>query len=92
MNRVTAVQARRTALGAVPLRVDQRRAAVARRLFYDLCVIAGHPRSWPGVINCPADFGLAYTGVFYAGERPLAMFSYRASGCESLRLRTRPLR
>ena len=71
----------------VKLSVTQRRAPLARRLYYDLCVIVGHPGHLPsGMINCPADFGLVYSGVFYAAGRKLASFTYYASGCESVAL------
>lgn len=68
------------------LSVTQRRAPVVRTLFHDMCVIVGHPAPLPGIVNCPADYGLTYSGVFYAGNRKLATFSYRASGCQYLSL------
>jgi hypothetical protein len=69
-----------------PLSVTQRRAKLVRRLYYDLCVIVGHPDHPPlgSAISCPADFGLVYAGVFYAGDRKLAAFSYAASGCQGV--------
>jgi hypothetical protein len=72
----------------VRLSVTQRSAPLVRRLYDDLCVIVGHPYHLPpgAVISCPADFGLTYTGVFYAAGRKLASFSYAASGCESITL------
>jgi hypothetical protein len=70
------------------LLATERRAPVARRLYYDMCAIAGHPAHLPpnAAISCPADFGLSYRGVFYTPSRPLAVFSYAASGCSSLSL------
>jgi hypothetical protein len=72
----------------VRLSVTQRSAPLVRRLYDDLCVIVGHPYHLPpgALVNCPADFGLAYTGAFYAAGRKLAGFSYAASGCESITL------
>ena len=74
--------------GVAPLSVTQRHAVIVRRLYYDFCVIVGHPAHLsPGTeIHCPADFGLVYQGVFYAGDRKLAAFTYGASGCQSIRL------
>jgi hypothetical protein len=70
----------------VPLSVTQSYAAIVRRLYYDFCVIAGHPANLPPgtKFSCPADFGLVYQGVFYAGDRKLAAFKYAASGCQSI--------
>jgi hypothetical protein len=75
----------------VRLSVTQRRAPLVRRLYYDLCVIVGHPDHLPsGPISCPADFGLVYSGVFYAADKKLASFSYDASGCQSVALYVGP--
>jgi hypothetical protein len=76
----------------VRLSVTQRDAPLVRRLYDDLCVIVGHPDHVPPgtVISCPADFGLAYSGVFYEAGRKLASFSYRASGCQSIALSVGP--
>jgi hypothetical protein len=96
VDRVTAVAIRRTVALHEPgdwgaLSVTQRRASLARRLFFDLCVIVGHPDHFRGtVMSCPADVGVVYRGVFYGGSRELATFVYWASGCESLQLTAGP--
>jgi hypothetical protein len=88
--RVTVVQVHRTMTIAGPgvgsLSVTQRHAALVRRLYYDFCVVVGHPANLPPSteINCPDDFGLVYRGVFYAGDRKLAAFRYAASGCRQI--------
>jgi hypothetical protein len=78
--------------GSPELSVTQRRAPLVRRLYYDLCVTVGHPDHLPpgAVVNCPADFGLVYSGVFYAADRKLASFSYEASGCQGIDLSVGP--
>ena len=75
-----------TGPGAASLSVTQRNATLARKLYYDFCVIVGHPATLPPEINCPAAFDLEYDGVFYAGNRKLAAFEYAASGCQSIQL------
>jgi hypothetical protein len=69
-----------------PVSVIQRRAPLVRRLYRDVCVLVAHPSHWPpGVaVNCPADSGLIYSGVSYAGTRKLAVMNYRPTGCASL--------
>jgi hypothetical protein len=88
----SAVQVRRTVQlrypGFRPLLVTQRNRAVVRRWFHDVCDIMGHPYLPPSgsVWSCPNDVGLAYEGVFYAGNRRVAVLTYLASGCEGLTL------
>ena len=90
VTRPTVVQVHRTValarLSLRPLSITQRRAKLVRRLYYDLCVIVGHPDSPPpgSAISCPADFGLVYKGVFYARHRKLAAFTLLASGCQTV--------
>ncbi len=90
------MQVRRIEALAVPgreaLSVTQHHAAVVRRLYFEMCVIVGHPYHVPpgSTLSCPDDFGLSYRGVFYAGEKTLAVFSYAASGCEALSLSVGP--
>ena len=69
-----------------PVSAIQRRAPLVRMLYRDVCVLMAHPNHWPkGVaVNCPADLGLVYRGVFYAGTRRLAVMTYRPTGCPSL--------
>jgi hypothetical protein len=62
--------------------VTQRKAAVVRALFGDLCNAVTHPYTSKQVIRCPADFGASYLGTFYDGTRVLATFTYAASGCQ----------
>ena len=71
-----------------PVSVIQRRAPLVRRLYSDVCLLVAHPDHWPkGVsVNCPADFGVLYRGVFYAGTRKVAMLTYMPTGCPSLGL------
>jgi hypothetical protein len=71
-----------------PLLVTQRNPAVVRRWFHDVCDIMGHAYLPPSGSDwsCPADIGLAYQGVFYAGNRTVAVLTYLASGCEGLTL------
>jgi hypothetical protein len=94
--RPSVVQVRRTVRLATSMRgillATERRAAVVRRLYYDVCVIAGHPAHLPpnAAISCPADFGLTYRGVFGTGNRTLAIFTYSASGCNGLELDVGP--
>ena len=69
-----------------PVSVIQRRAPLVRRLYRDVCVLVAHPSHWPAgvAVNCPADSGLIYSGIFYAGTRKLAVMTYRPTGCPSL--------
>ncbi len=69
-----------------PVSVIQRHAPLVRRLYRDVCMLVAHPDHWPkGIaVNCPADIGLVYKGVFYAGTRKLAVMTYRPTGCSSL--------
>ena len=88
--RPSVVQVRRTVPPArsnsVLALATERRAAVARRLYDNVCVIAGHPAHMPpgATLSCPADDGLTYQGVFYMRRRTLAAFTYGASGCNAL--------
>jgi hypothetical protein len=73
--RVTAVQVRRDPLW-VPLPPANPSVAAVRRLYHDFCAIAGHPTDMaPGDI---AGGTPLYLGVFYAGDRQLATFSYES--------------
>jgi len=56
--------------------------ATVRALFRDFCQILSHKDNSTGMISCPNDIGLAYSGTFYDGTRPLASYTYAASGCE----------
>jgi hypothetical protein len=58
--------------------------ALARALFGQFCAAVGHAGAVQGVVHCPADFEISYSGTFYDGTRPLAKFVYGASGCQTL--------
>jgi hypothetical protein len=64
----------------------QRKTALVRALFNDLCKITAHPNASSRPVDCPADFGQSYTGTFYDGNRELATFTYGASGCQTVHL------
>ena len=74
-----------THLGA--LSQTQTDPAKVRALFSDFCQVISHPDSSGNrVIPCPNDFGIAYNGTFYAGDRVLATYAYTASGCQVITL------
>jgi hypothetical protein len=60
----------------------QRDATLVRALFGQLCAVVGDASAAKGIVHCPADFGISYTGTFYHGSRTLAKFVYGASGCQ----------
>jgi hypothetical protein len=64
----------------------QRKAPLVRALFSDFCKVTARPYVPSKPIECPASFGLAYTGTFYDGNRELATFSYGAGGCQTVHL------
>jgi hypothetical protein len=66
------------------LRTTQDKTALVRALFSQLCHAIGHAATQKGVVHCPADFGISYSGTFYDGSRPLAKFVYGASGCQTV--------
>jgi hypothetical protein len=91
VNQATMVTIRRTMDVVEPTRAGavattQRKTAVARALFSDLCKVVDHPYTAKGPMHCPIAFGLAYTGTFYDGKRLLATFTYAASGCQNVRV------
>jgi hypothetical protein len=73
-----------TRLGA--LQVTQTNPATVRALFRDFCQIVSHKVTSAGLSHCPMAIGLSYGGTFYAGNRPLANYTYAASGCEVVSL------
>jgi hypothetical protein len=75
--RVTAVQVRRDPLWA-PLPPAHPSVAAVRRLFHDFCVIAGHPSGGTVPGSYSAKLTPLYRGVFYAGDKQLATFSYES--------------
>jgi len=91
VNQATTVTIHRSMDSVEPARAGavattQRKTALVRALFTDLCKVVAHPYPVKAGINCPMDFGLAYTGTFYDGNRKLAAFSYGASGCQNVRV------
>jgi hypothetical protein len=66
------------------LRTTQDKTALVRALFSQLCSAIGHAATQKGVVHCPADFGISYSGTFYDGSRALAKFVYGASGCQTV--------
>jgi hypothetical protein len=91
VNQATTVTIRRTMDTVEPthagaVATTQRKTAVARALFSDLCQVVAHPYTTKGPLHCPIAFGLAYTGTFYDGKRALATFTYGASGCQNVRV------
>ena len=66
------------------LNTTQHNAALVRALFGQLCNAVAHATPVKGIVHCPADFGISYSGTFYDGTRALARFVYGASGCETV--------
>jgi len=66
------------------LSMTQHNAALVRALFGQFCSAVGHAATATGMVHCPADFGISYTGTFYDGSRALATFVYGASGCQTV--------
>ncbi len=64
----------------------QRHATKVRALFGDFCAAIAHADIPQPPIDCPADFGISYTGTFYDGQRTLATFVYNVGGCPRLQL------
>jgi hypothetical protein len=66
------------------LSTTQDKTALVRALFSQFCNAIGHAATAKGVVHCPADFGISYSGTFYDGSRTLAKFVYGASGCQTV--------
>jgi len=64
----------------------QHNAALVQALFGQICAAIRHPSASKGLVHCPADFGISYTGTFYDNRQPLAKFVYSASGCQTVSL------
>lgn len=73
-----------TRMGA--LTTTQHDATLVRALFGQFCAAVAHAETASGTAQCPAVPGIAYTGTFYDGSRPLATFVYGASGCQTVHL------
>ena len=71
-----------TRMGA--LSMTQHKTALVRALFGQFCSAVGHAVTEKGMVHCPADFGISYSGTFYDGSRTLAKFVYGASGCQTV--------
>jgi len=67
--------------------MTQRKPTLVRALFGDFCALVSHPYRGNHPMDCPAAFGVDYTGTFYAvGQRKLATFVYGASGCQTVQI------
>jgi hypothetical protein len=66
------------------LNMTQRKPALVRAMFGDLCKIVADAYVPKTPVHCPAAFGLNYSGTFYDGQRKLATFSYGATGCQTV--------
>jgi hypothetical protein len=71
---------------AAALSKTQRDATLVRALFGQLCAAVGDASTAKGMLHCPADFGISYTGTFYDGSQTLAKFVYGATGCQVVSL------
>ena len=90
VNQATSVTVHRTMHLVDPIRVGalgmtQHHVALVRALFGQFCDAIAHAAT-RGIVHCPADFGVSYSGTFYDGSRPLARFVYGASGCQTVSL------
>jgi hypothetical protein len=91
VNQATVVTIHRTMRLVEPARVGpytmtQRKPTLVRAIFSDFCKLVAHPYRSNRPVNCPAAFGLDYSGTFYAGQRKLATFVYGASGCQTVQV------
>jgi hypothetical protein len=91
VNQATSVTVHRTMHLVDPIRVGalsttQHHAALVRALFGQFCDAIAHAAAARGIVHCPADFGVSYSGTFYDGSLPLARFVYGASGCQTVSL------
>ena len=68
------------------LSTTQTDPAKVRALFTQLCDAVGHAYTTKGTVHCPADFGISYSGTFYADSQALTKFVYGASGCQTVSL------
>ncbi len=89
VNQATSVTVYRTMHLVEPTRMGalsttQHNAALVRALFGQFCRAISQAATAKGVVRCPADFGISYSGTFYDGSRPLAKFVYGASGCQTV--------
>jgi hypothetical protein len=57
---------------------------LVRALFSDFCKAVAHPSGSSGVMECPMDIGLSYSGTFYVADRVVAKYTYSVSGCEQV--------
>jgi hypothetical protein len=93
VNQATSVTVRRTMHLVEPTRMGalsttQHKTALVRALFGQLCSAIGHAVTAKGLVHCPAEFGISYSGTFYDGSRTLAKFVYGASGCQTVSITT----
>jgi hypothetical protein len=64
------------------MEVTQTDPATVRALFRDFCQVVTHRDTSSAPHGCPMEIGLSYGGTFYAGSKPLATYTYAASGCQ----------
>jgi hypothetical protein len=69
-------------VGNSSLIVTERKPALVRALFGDICDAVTHAYKPTAPQHCPADFATGYVGTFFDGSRTLASFVYAASGCQ----------
>jgi hypothetical protein len=62
-------------------------AAASRRLYAAACRLV-QTDVHPGIISCPADFGVVYLISFRSARSSVATATYAATGCHSLTMRT----
>jgi hypothetical protein len=91
VNQATSVTVHRTMHLVEPTRAGalsttQTDPAKVRALFGQFCSAIDHAATVEGVVHCPADFGISYSGTFYDGSQTLAKFVYGASGCQTVSL------
>jgi len=68
------------------LTMTQHDATLVRALFGQFCQAVAHPDTSKGVMHCPAELGVSFSGTFYDGSQPLARFVYGATRCQVITL------
>jgi hypothetical protein len=64
------------------MEITQTDPATVRALFRDFCQVVTHKDTSGAAHSCPMEIGLSYGGTFYDGGKPLATYTYAASGCQ----------
>jgi hypothetical protein len=91
VNQATSVTVHRTMHLVEPTRagdltMTQHSVTLVRALFGQFCQAVAHPDTSKGVMHCPAELGVSFSGTFYDGSQPLARFVYGATGCQVITL------